>query len=221
MPPLRIPDRYQPGLIAIIGLPRDAVDGMASVLARASEDLSSAQLGALVASDDPSVSSDTATSIVSTLASLYLLRAGLELPVPEVVEEISDAMVTNSSSDLKISDEDLPDFKNKLTALLDIDSLMRKWKSRDVLTEYERTFYGARILTDIRPIFDVDPEDAPIDFRISHTLKISCHEGPDHKDIYISLQDEDLDMLRSVLDRADAKADALRKIIKRVEPSRA
>lgn len=136
MPPLTIPERYRLGLAANIVVPRDAVDGIASVLARAPEDLSSGELGALVASDVPNVSPDAATSVVSTLASLYLLRAGLELSVPEVVDEISDAMATSGYPELEVSDEELPEFKSKLVVLLGIDSLMRKWKSREAALPY-------------------------------------------------------------------------------------
>lgn len=220
LPPLTVPERFRPGLAAIITLSHDSVGGVVAVLSRAPDDLSSAELGALIASEVTSLPSDTATQVVTSLSSLYLVRSNLELPVPDMVEEIADAMETSGDPTLKIDGDDLPIFKEKLSALLDIEPLYLKWKSRDVLSEYERSLYGARILTDIRPIFDVDPEEDPIDARIVHTLKLLYHEGSEHKEFYIALQDDALDMLRDVLERADAKAKTLRKIVNRVGASR-
>ena len=69
--------------------------------------------------------------------------------------------------------------------------------------------HGIKILTDVRYVFQTNPEEEPFGAVIVHTLKLSYHENDDHKDFYIAMDDDDLIKIRDVLDRADAKANIL------------
>jgi hypothetical protein len=69
----------------------------------------------------------------------------------------------------------------------------------------------AKILTDVRYAFQADPEQRPYGAVIIHTLKLSYHEQGEHKDFLVALDDEDIPILKGILNRAEAKAKVLRK----------
>jgi hypothetical protein len=87
-----------------------------------------------------------------------------------------------------------------------------------VLTEEERIFYSARILTDIRPIFNEAGNliEAAV---IVHNLKIHFGENGDETDFYVALDTSDIQALREVLDRADEKAKQLQSLLQRSQIS--
>ncbi len=63
------------------------------------------------------------------------------------------------------------------------------------------------------PVFNEkgDSVDAAV---IVHNLRIHFGEDSDHKDFYVALDTSDIQSLRDVLDRADAKAKCLQGLLK-------
>lgn len=83
-------------------------------------------------------------------------------------------------------------------------------KAGPVLTEHERIFQGARVLTDFRPIFHIDVSEKPNAGLIIHMLKITQRDKYDKKtDAYYAMDSNDVAALKQVLDRALEKEKAL------------
>jgi hypothetical protein len=77
-------------------------------------------------------------------------------------------------------------------------------------SDVERAFCDARILTDLRPIFGGEV-DAPKAMIIVHTLKLSYHDAATgkHEELFVAIDDEDIEKLKRILERAERKAKSL------------
>jgi hypothetical protein len=105
-------------------------------------------------------------------------------------------------------------FKAHLVQLLGVRSFSVSARATDLLYEHEHTVHGPmRVLTDIRPIFETDPESDPEGAVIVHTLKISYHDGRRVKEFFIALDSEQVDELIGVLGRASLKAETLKRLL--------
>ena len=101
-------------------------------------------------------------------------------------------------------------FKRKIVTLMGAGVLGIASKIVDLRTEDERVFCTGRILTDLRPVFGSRLEDGPQGMIVVHLLKLSYHSAADkHQEFYVSLDSDDLQTLRTLIDRAEAKAKSL------------
>lgn len=84
-------------------------------------------------------------------------------------------------------------------------------KARAKMFNYERVYCHSNITTDVRPIFDEDPEQKPI-ASIAHQLKICYHKNPDFEEneVFFTLDSEDLVELKEIIDSAKKTEDQIR-----------
>ena len=90
-------------------------------------------------------------------------------------------------------------------------------KAWDLKTDDERVFCGARILTDMRPVFGPNVKDGPKAMAVVHLLKLGFDRVGDpkrHNEFHVSLDAEDLGSLRKLIERAEDKASTLRNSVK-------
>lgn len=83
-------------------------------------------------------------------------------------------------------------------------------KASDLLTEYDRIFGDARIVTDIRPVFMEDPQKMANGAVIVSTLKVQYQDSRGISDFYVALDTQDLVALKKVVDRALSKIDTVK-----------
>jgi hypothetical protein len=89
-------------------------------------------------------------------------------------------------------------------------------KAGYVLTQHERIFVKARILTDVRPIFHSNVSEKPGSALIIHMLQMTQRDNQDpHKveDLYFALDSNDISSLKALLDRALQKEETLRALM--------
>ena len=157
------------------------------------------------------LSADTSRLLTETLNNLYIVRAYNDVPTDEFVSDVFESLVEHG--ELKLNDE--PRFRERLTRLLDIESLNITAKGSVLQAEYAYTFCDARIMTDIRPVFGQDVSAPPPAMLLTHTLKIEYHGTAGHiHEFYIGLRSEDVVRLREVLDRAEVKAKSIKSLLK-------
>ena len=101
--------------------------------------------------------------------------------------------------------------KRRLRSVLEIRTLAVSAKAFTIYLDQERPLYAAKILTDIRYAFQSDPNAAPYGAVILHTLKLSYHHEGSHHDVLVGLDGDDLSNLKATIERAEAKAEKLRK----------
>ena len=152
--------------------------------------------------------------IAEAVAGLYSAKAARDLAVEEFVDQVCDAMEVLDSKELRLSGAGRDEFRRKLLILLSADVFAVVTKAFDLATDDERTFCHARILTDLRPVFGTRVEDGPKGMVVVHLMKIDYHQGgPAHHQIQLSLDADDLQTLRKLIDRAELKARTLRSAV--------
>lgn len=221
MAKLTIPKRYQAGVSQIRKMPEETASEIRSALDQvfANQKQQDATVAeptdiATTAITSLSTQTDDFTPMAKALAALYAVKSQSDRSVEEFVEDVCDAMESLDSEE-KLPHAEREQFKGKLLLLLNADLFAVAAKAYDLKTDDERTFCHARILTDLRPVFGQRIEDGPKAMIVVHLLKLGFHQGSEkHQQFYISLDADDLEELRKVVDRAEAKAKTLRSTLR-------
>jgi hypothetical protein len=126
-----------------------------------------------------------------------------------------DGIRESSYPELNVENIDFDSLREKVEKLLNVHKLKVISKATRLQLDGERLYCESKILSDIRPVFDDDPEVDPIGAVITHTLKLGYHIGREHKEFHIVLDADDLESLKSVIDRAYAKNQTLRVLLRK------
>lgn len=208
----RIPDPYRQGFAKIKKLSSIEVEALVAALEKSSPTGGMKGMISTVCEQIPALKKEDVEDIVRTLYSLYVFRADADSPLTGTISELIGAMRAAGKESLTVSDGEEGEFRDKMAKLFSVNALAVTSKVEQLKSDYAKTFYAAKILTDIRPVF-AKPEQRPIGAAITHTLKIEYHEEGEHKEFYIALDAEDLQKLKTVLQRADAKASSLKSLL--------
>jgi len=136
------------------------------------------------------------------------------LGLNEFAEAVAEAAAAAAAEEFPFNEGDRKILKDRLVKIFEgRKGLQITMKAMGVVVDQDHVFYHARILTDIRPVFNDngDSVDAAV---IVHTLRIHYGENGDHKDFYVALDTSDMQALRETVDRADAKAKCLEGLLK-------
>jgi hypothetical protein len=88
-------------------------------------------------------------------------------------------------------------------------------KTGRVMTEHERIFVDARILTDVRPIFHQDLSEKPNAAVLVHMLRITTRDiFAKQQAEYFALDSNDIRLMKQLLDRAIKKEETLTSLMK-------
>ncbi len=114
------------------------------------------------------------------------------------------------------SDDRHERFAHRIESLLKCEVIRIQSKALSLGAAHERVFVNAQIVTDLRPLFDNDivENSEPEAALLTHTLSIHfvASDGK-HDNIYVSLDDEDIELLQEALSRAVHKAASLKLIL--------
>ncbi len=204
---LTIPQRNRAGLSKFLVLPKEAFDDFIGALTneRAALDLP------LRVPDKMKVSGLTKSDlddVMRAIVSLSILQWSRESESGDqktFINEIAEAIEVFDP--IGASDES----KERLRRTLSLDTLLITSKAISIFTDYQRTLYSSKILTDLRYVFQEDPEDEPYGAVIVHLLKLSYHEDTQHKEFFVAMDDNDLAQLKRLVERADKKARNIRR----------
>ncbi len=167
------------------------------------------------------LSQNVVSGLVRVLKSLYLTRDRMGMPTEKFVDEEILTALTNSkvfTDDIALKDR-WPKLRIFFTVALSLDrTLGTAAKAGEVLTQHEHIFHGARILTDIRPIFHLDVTEKPEAAVIIHMLHITERNNQrEFSDRYYAMDSNDIRFLKTLLDRAIKKEETLRKAMQTVD----
>jgi hypothetical protein len=153
--------------------------------------------------------------LLRVLASLYLTR-----PVTQPIEKFVDQDVFPALERAEAFAPENADAQRQklrrflIAALSNERTLGTAAKAGDVLTQHERIFETARIVTDLRPIFHVDVTEKPDAAVIIHTLKITQRDQFQQRaDLYFALDHNDLLLMKELIERALKKEKTLKEIV--------
>jgi hypothetical protein len=213
MPEMRIPKSGQIAFRELLDLNDGQFDLLVDAITKTAPAGSTDVFWHRVAEKVPAIKRDIVERIVDELFSLNYARDNWGVSEADFAKMASDAAASQSSKKSPMTDEQKNLLAARLTRLLEIKaSLSITSKALDVLTDADRIFYSAKILTDVRPVFDDEGEriEAAV---IIHNLRIHFGQDSDHRDFFVVLDTNDIKELRTVLDRADKKAESLQKLL--------
>ncbi len=224
MAKLNIPEKYQPGVSMIRQLDeanvrdiRAALDGIVTSGTTEEDLASSKKLGEIATAATASVTHTRVPDLKKVgeaLVALYTVKSMRDVSVEEFSDRVSDAMESLDQEQMRLPRAEREQFKQKLITLLSADVFGLISKVIDLRTDDERVFCHARILTDLRPVFGSRIEDGPKGMVVVHLLKIGYHAGSkDHHEFFVSLDMNDLQTLRKLIDRAEAKAKSIKSAV--------
>lgn len=146
-----------------------------------------------------------------------LVRAGLSLATQTKyhgwsTDRVAEGLAT--SPDLDVDADDIPRLTRRLARLVEAKAIATTARAADLQGDHERLFHDARVLSDIRPVFDLDLTGPPTGAVVNQELKIEYFEGDALKQIFIALDRQDLDRLKELVDRAIIKTDAIQALLR-------
>jgi hypothetical protein len=198
MQKIAIPPPVLPGFEIISSFTRDDVEKLTNYLNNISVKISLNSLP-----DDLSKIFDTNTSIAvtQTIASFSQLLEDKESTIEEIAKNLCESF--NEQSQKKSEPEKLVALENNLLEIFkSYKNLGLSLKARELLTENENNFRDSRIISDLRLVFDEDLINKNRYGVIIHKLHINYRNEGMPKDIYLSLDLQDLKQLKEEVERA-------------------
>lgn len=213
--PLRVPRQYEGGIVKIRDLGDESVQELLHALRKTPATYNQSTLASAVASMTDTIAASDVEEIVPALLSLYSYRDYSQTEVTDVAQGIARGMEESESERLRLLADDRPSFEERLTRLLSVEPLDVTVRAGVLSLENEHTFREARVVTDIRPVFEPhDPEAALPGAVIVHSLKISYRDDNTLKDFFVALDNDEVRELIEQLERAKAKAENLKSVLK-------
>jgi hypothetical protein len=213
VPVLKIPEEHVSGLTKLQPLSPETAARLRDALALAASKKETAELSPADIGTVEGVPEVDVEEIVDAITGLHHARAFYETPISEFLNDVVESLRTAPRSKFSTEVGTVDAFKERLRGFLDIGQLALAAKSNVLRFEHERTLHGIRILTDARPIFGSDVEKPPEAIAIGHMLKLSYHRGGRLEEEFFALDEEDLQMLKKAVDRAELKANSLRTML--------
>ena len=212
---LRFPPEDFPPLVKLFRLPKTSLKALVKFLQKEPPALMLQALTARV-SEKIKVSPRDAAQILSVVTNLFSAFKKSGLSINEFLVEFRKALEETREPELHLDDRKWNENKPNLIQILKCEkSIGVTSKALSVMTDHARIFRDARILTDVRPVFSADPNEAPGAAVIIHTLKIEHRADHDNKDFFVALDSVDLNRLDTIVRRAKLKERSLKKSFKR------
>lgn len=191
---IRTPDRHKPTLIALATLPDDAMNRLREIL-----------------KSWPLPNKSHAGNLSGIIEMLISMHLGKE--DNDTLDVFASGVVKGLLEDDPgvLSSTDAPILQQRLTDLLGQRSFYAGVKETQLRAEYEHVFRSARIVTDMRPVFEEDLS-APHHAFIGHTLKVEYSDRNAIKQIYIAMDSADLEALGELIERAKKKEQIIENI---------
>jgi hypothetical protein len=208
-----IPAPYRQGFAKIKSLTPADLESLVAALEKAQSAGRVKEVTSFVLKHVPSLSPTDVESILRTLYSLCVFLSDEEIPLSQHLSELTGAMQASGRPELALSEDERIDFEKRLNRLLSLKTVAISSKVERLRLDYPNTLHEVVILSDIRPIFD-KPEERPVGFAIAHTLEIEYHESGEHKEFYVVLDNDDLQKMKKIIQRAETKAASLKTLLK-------
>lgn len=212
---LSIPPQVITGLSKIASLKKDQVQELGTELKKIP--LKIRQHGIFDDSEFnvKSIQLSEADNIKAALFALYLGRVGGSVSVDTYVDDIVYTLQerVGKGTDWIRSEETLDRLRARLRRLLSIDSLELVAKAHNVLLEHERTFFSARVVTDIRSVFREQIEGSPSAAMIVYMLNLEFYHSGQKDKLSIALDNKDIEILMNALNRAKDKSTSLESVM--------
>jgi len=212
----RIPEKYRQELLEIANLPDTAIAEFISVLEAVPPAIQHQDAVMRALSNTTQILPGDARKIVTLLLSVYSVLAYSGKSVDDFMEELIESLDEVQDEEAVAPTGDQKKLlEDKLTKLLSVPSISLISKATGLMFECDNILKHARVLTDIRPIFGYGDDDSVLGSVIVQTLKLEYVKDDDEgKEFFVNLDDQDVDNLIAMLQRAKRKAEQSKKLLK-------
>lgn len=190
---LSVPERYREPLRQIANLTQENVDQLLKALDKAGTSREAQEAAFTELLDD--------SSAYDAVLSAAVLRSSHGMRARVAALEIADRLGDDVPADM-------------LARVLEAPNVVLAAKVLDLSGTGSRVLHTSRIVTDVRPLFDDASEPSALGGLVVHTLIATTFSASGPEDIFITLDDEDLDILRDQLERALLKGKHVRDVLK-------
>lgn len=161
----------------------------------------------------PSLKKEKEENLVLVIKTVYsLLRFGdksEESKQRRVSDLVESAIEQAAGTKVKIVPEKLTQYLNVFYSIS--GRTKQTIKGFQLLQDNQKNLIDARIVTDIRIVFDDDVDTTKVDNAvIVHNLKLEFNENSDIKEVFLALDSNDVVLLKEVCSRAIKKESILR-----------
>jgi len=175
---------------------------LASVLGRQEDTAKLSDVVSAISAALPSLDED-ASELVGAFMGAENVRVWRGLSLESATELIA------SSNSLALEDEEREVLASRLATVLKFPVLEVLSKAIDLLTEEDKVFLDARVVTDVRPVFRARQVDDAAGYLLVHTLRIQYQSNARNESTYLALDHSDLEELQRVVQRAINKSEAI------------
>jgi hypothetical protein len=213
LPTLRIPDAYADGLRKLASLSAEDCQSIATGLEKVPPRLRATALAKSIQDAVPGVAQTDLEKILETLSSFATAFGPQEeVTIDQFVTDLLEAMQSDAGRFHIPPKLGWDGFREQVTRLLASKTLRVSSRADDIQHEQTNLFTDARILSDIRTVFDaetVEPQAA----LIIHQMKLTYFHNGEYQDIYIAMDNADLRILHAAIERAERKTESLKTVI--------
>jgi hypothetical protein len=213
---LTVPPLQVAHIKKFLELPDEKLAGFLGALSKAGPQFNVADLASEVSSH-LELPSELVGGIVGVLGSLYLTKNAEDIPTGPFIDQIVfSALKKAGTFSAENADSEWERLRKFLSSALSLEkTLGTAAKAGHILTQHERIFANARILTDIRPIFHQNVTDKPEAALIIHMLRMTQRDSQGRLlDQYFALDSNDIRKIKVLIDRAIKKEETLKKLMK-------
>lgn len=155
------------------------------------------------------LSNEDIHNIFRALISLVGIFESSKRDIDDFTTRFSESYLISNNSAEK---DDGAKLKKNLSILLEnFDSIRISTKAQEIILENTHNFSEARIVSDIRPVFDNELGENKKYAVVVHSLKLEYTKKDSLRELFIALDLSDLEALKQVIDRAIEKDFIIRK----------
>ena len=206
MPALEIPKKYERGFVLIRSFTDTDFEQILKILGAATPASEPSDILPSLRTHLPDFPADDVQKFLDTIYSLYMYRSHADAPIDEFVADLSEAIRHSANKDLQTADPaELALLGSRLKSLLGVRPLSILSKAHGLRTDFANIFSDAKVISDIRPIWDGAVTNPPEGVVITQTLKLEYSSIDGSEELYLYLDKDDIALLISVLTRAQEK----------------
>jgi hypothetical protein len=160
----------------------------------------------------PSMPGEQIDDYVHLLCALYPSKDFRGKTAAALASDVKETFLDENISEL--SPDALAVLESRITRLFSIDGAIETTaKAISIMTDHPKVFHDSRVTSDIRPVYEQATElvSAAV---VVHTLTIGYREvGHPHREFSVAMDDNDLKILKTAIERAEKKSDVLKNLV--------
>lgn len=183
---LKIPESQRDNFKFFLNLPDVVRNQLIEIIQQAPIGLSDSALYDYITDNIENLSKEKISNFLSIYTNLAEAKEDIGYNDNEFIEDLTNALLDTKDSDLIPTEKSMSIFKSLLNSDNNIHT-SRKIQNEHL--ENEKNYLYSKVLVDIRPVFD---KEQLIGSTILNKLKITFSENEDEKNIFLTLDENDI-----------------------------